>query len=131
MSLKGDVIAVTAVVGTAALADNQDLIYIERGLTGPRNARWCLRDARVPAASIARRMDGGHPRPAPLSARGESVLSDGATASGRISRREPVAWAGIGAVTLGVLLHLPMYLQAADEHYRLAGRASTRRCSSA
>ena len=46
---------------------------------------------------------------------------DGATASGRISRREPVAWAGIGAVTVGVLLHLPMYLQAADEHYRLAG----------
>lgn len=32
-------IAVTAVVGTAALADNQDLIYIERGLTGPRNAQ--------------------------------------------------------------------------------------------
>lgn len=33
------IIAVTAVVGTAALADNQDLIYIERGLTGPRNAQ--------------------------------------------------------------------------------------------
>jgi len=32
-------IALTAVVGTAALADNQDLIYIERGLTGPRNAQ--------------------------------------------------------------------------------------------
>ncbi|MBW3607759.1 MAG: RnfABCDGE type electron transport complex subunit D [Actinobacteria bacterium] len=33
------IIAVTAAVGTAALADNQDLIYIERGLTGPRNAQ--------------------------------------------------------------------------------------------
>ena len=33
------IIAVTAVVGTAALADNRDLIYIERGLTGPRNAQ--------------------------------------------------------------------------------------------
>ena len=33
------IIAVTAVVGTAALADNEDLIYIERGLTGPRNAQ--------------------------------------------------------------------------------------------
>lgn len=32
-------IAVTAVVGTAALADNRDLVYIERGLTGPRNAQ--------------------------------------------------------------------------------------------
>ncbi|MDP8968429.1 MAG: hypothetical protein M3N04_07510, partial [Actinomycetota bacterium] len=33
------IIAVTAVTGTAALADNEDLIYIERGLTGPRNAQ--------------------------------------------------------------------------------------------
>lgn len=33
------IIAVTAVVGTAALADNKDLIFIERGLTGPRNAQ--------------------------------------------------------------------------------------------
>ena len=32
-------IAMTAVVGTAALADNQDLVYIEQGLTGPRNAQ--------------------------------------------------------------------------------------------
>ncbi len=32
-------IAVFALVGTAALADNQDLILIERGLTGPRNAQ--------------------------------------------------------------------------------------------
>lgn len=32
-------IALTAVVGTAALADNQDLVYIEQGLTGPRNAQ--------------------------------------------------------------------------------------------
>ena len=33
------VIAVTAVLGTAALADDQDLFYIERGLTGPLNAQ--------------------------------------------------------------------------------------------
>ena len=32
-------IALTAVVGTAALADNRDLVYIERGLTGPRTAQ--------------------------------------------------------------------------------------------
>ena len=56
--------------------------------------------------------------------RGESGVSDAAPASGRISRREPVAWAGIAAVTLGVLLHLPMYVQAADEHYHLAGMSA-------
>ncbi|MDQ4048011.1 MAG: RnfABCDGE type electron transport complex subunit D, partial [Actinomycetota bacterium] len=33
------IIALTAFAGTAALADNEDLIYIERGLTGPRNAQ--------------------------------------------------------------------------------------------
>ncbi len=33
------IIAVTALAGTAALAQNNDLIYIERGLTGPRNAQ--------------------------------------------------------------------------------------------
>ncbi|MCP9490522.1 MAG: hypothetical protein MSC31_11690 [Solirubrobacteraceae bacterium MAG38_C4-C5] len=33
------IIALTAVVGTAALADNKDLYYIERGLTGPVNAQ--------------------------------------------------------------------------------------------
>ncbi len=32
-------IAVTAVAGTAALANNDDLIFIERGLTGPGNAQ--------------------------------------------------------------------------------------------
>jgi hypothetical protein len=32
-------IALTAVVGTAALAGNRDLVYIEQGLTGPRNAQ--------------------------------------------------------------------------------------------
>ncbi|MDQ3631555.1 MAG: RnfABCDGE type electron transport complex subunit D [Actinomycetota bacterium] len=32
-------IAVTAVAGTAALAQNRDLVFIERGLTGPRNAQ--------------------------------------------------------------------------------------------
>ena len=32
-------IALTAVIGTAALADNRDLVFIERGLTGPRNAQ--------------------------------------------------------------------------------------------
>ncbi len=33
------IIAVTAVVGTAALADNKDLTYIEQGLVGKRNAQ--------------------------------------------------------------------------------------------
>jgi len=33
------IIAVTAVAGTAALAKNEDLIFIERGLTGPGNAQ--------------------------------------------------------------------------------------------
>jgi hypothetical protein len=33
------IIAATAFAGTAALANNKDLIYIERGLTGPRNAQ--------------------------------------------------------------------------------------------
>ena len=42
---------------------------------------------------------------------------------GRISRREPLAWAGIAAVTAGVLLHLPMYVQGADDDYMLAGMA--------
>lgn len=42
-------------------------------------------------------------------------------ARGRISRREPLAWAGIAAVTAGVLLHLPIYVQARDEDYMLAG----------
>jgi len=32
-----------------------------------------------------------------------------------------LAWAGIAAVTAGVLMHLPMYLQAADDGYRLSG----------
>ncbi len=42
-------------------------------------------------------------------------------ATGTIARREPVAWAGAAAVTAGVLLHLPMYLDAADRDYRLVG----------
>jgi len=33
------IIAATALAGTASLAHNRDLIYIERGLTGPRNAQ--------------------------------------------------------------------------------------------
>jgi MFS transporter, putative metabolite:H+ symporter len=41
--------------------------------------------------------------------------------SGRLSRREPVAWAGLAAVTIGVLLHMPMYVGAADDGYMLAG----------
>lgn len=32
-----------------------------------------------------------------------------------------VFWAGIGACTAGVLLHLPMYLEAKDMGYRMAG----------
>ncbi len=38
-SLAVILIVVTAVAGTAALADNRDLVFIERGLTGPRNAQ--------------------------------------------------------------------------------------------
>ncbi len=33
------IIVATASIGTAALANNEDLIYIEQGLTGPRNAQ--------------------------------------------------------------------------------------------
>ncbi|MEX2289056.1 MAG: MFS transporter [Mycobacteriales bacterium] len=41
---------------------------------------------------------------------------------GGITFASPAAfWAGAAAVTLGVLLHLPMYLGAADMGYRLAG----------
>jgi MFS transporter, putative metabolite:H+ symporter len=43
------------------------------------------------------------------------------SATGRISRREPIAWAGVVAVTVGVLLHLPMYIGAAGDGYMLAG----------
>jgi putative MFS transporter len=35
-------------------------------------------------------------------------------------------WAGITAVTAGVLLHLPMYVEARDVHYRLAGMGADR-----
>ena len=42
-------------------------------------------------------------------------------ATGRISRREPLAWAGIVAIAAGVVLHLPMYLGAGDMRYRLVG----------
>ena len=45
----------------------------------------------------------------------------GGAATGGIARREPFAWAGILAVAAGVLLHLPMYVGAADMDYRLAG----------
>jgi hypothetical protein len=38
-SLAVILIVVTAVAGTAALAENRDLVFIERGLTGPRNAQ--------------------------------------------------------------------------------------------
>ena len=31
-------------------------------------------------------------------------------------------WSGIGAVTIGVILHLPMYLKASEMGYRLVGR---------
>lgn len=36
-------------------------------------------------------------------------------------RNAPAFWAGIAAVTAGVLLHLPIYVGARDMHYRLAG----------
>lgn len=44
----------------------------------------------------------------------------GGAATGGLSRRESLAWAGIAAVAAGVLLHLPMYLAAGDMGYRLA-----------
>jgi putative MFS transporter len=36
-------------------------------------------------------------------------------------RRVGAFWLGVGLTTAGVLLHLPMYLQAGDMHYELAG----------
>ena len=46
---------------------------------------------------------------------------------GAITYDRPAAfWAGIVAVTGGVLLHLPMYLQARSVHYRLVGMAVDR-----
>lgn len=40
-------------------------------------------------------------------------------ATGGISRREPLAWLGILAIAIGVVLHLPMYLGARDMGFRL------------
>ncbi len=41
---------------------------------------------------------------------------------GGIDFRHPVAfWAGVGAVCVGVLAHLPMYLASAGMHYRMVG----------
>lgn len=43
---------------------------------------------------------------------------------GAISFHRPVAfWLGAAALTVGVILHLPMYLGARDMGYRLAGMA--------
>src|SRR3954454_1578089 len=36
-----------------------------------------------------------------------------------------VFWAGVLAVSAGVILHLPMYFGASDMHYRLDGMAVT------
>ncbi|MGI9121187.1 MAG: hypothetical protein ACR2G7_13900, partial [Acidimicrobiales bacterium] len=45
-------------------------------------------------------------------------------ASGAINFHHPAAfWLGTGAITTGVLLHLPMYVGARDMGYRLAGVA--------
>lgn len=42
--------------------------------------------------------------------------------SGSSGRRRPLAfWAGTALVVAGVVLHLPMYIQARDMHYRMAG----------
>jgi len=49
------------------------------------------------------------------------MTSTGGAATGGVSRREPVAWAGIVAVAAGVALHLPMYIGAGEMGYRLAG----------
>ena len=38
---------------------------------------------------------------------------------------QPAFWAGAAAVTAGVILHMPMYLNASDMHYRLEGMAVT------
>ncbi|MGH9151962.1 MAG: MFS transporter [Acidimicrobiales bacterium] len=46
----------------------------------------------------------------------------GRRSTGGISYAHPTAfWAGIAAVTVGVLLHLPMYLDAGEMGYHLAG----------
>lgn len=41
-------------------------------------------------------------------------------------RSRAAFWGGVTAVTAGVLLHLPMYVQARDMHYRLAGMPTDR-----
>ncbi len=51
--------------------------------------------------------------------------SAGARGVGAISYGHRAAfWGGITAVTAGVLLHLPMYLDAGDMHYRLANMSA-------
>jgi putative MFS transporter len=47
------------------------------------------------------------------------VKNSRGAATGGISRREPLAWLGILAIAIGVVLHLPMYLGARDMGFRL------------
>ena len=56
-----------------------------------------------------------------------SIGSAGRRPPGGITYARPAAfWAGIATVTAGVLLHLPMYVGAADMDYRLDGMAIDR-----
>jgi putative MFS transporter len=49
-------------------------------------------------------------------------LEEGSISGADRGRRRPVAfWLGTALVTVGVILHLPMYFQARDMHYHMAG----------
>lgn len=51
--------------------------------------------------------------------RARTTSSSSRVAGGR--RRPAAFWTGTGLVTIGALLHLPMYINARDMHYHLAG----------
>src|SRR5262245_52644674 len=46
------------------------------------------------------------------------------SSTGAIAFHRPIPfWFGIAAVTVGVVLHLPMYVESAGMHYHMAGRS--------
>ena len=55
----------------------------------------------------------------PVTQRNPTVAS---SSRGGIAFHHPAAfWLGVAAVTVGVVLHLPMYVESAGMHYRMAG----------
>ncbi|MEV0407219.1 MFS transporter [Actinoallomurus sp. NPDC050550] len=52
---------------------------------------------------------------------GEREILREATENSPGGRRPALFWTGAALVTLGVVLHLPMYFQARDMHYHMAG----------